>query len=245
MKTRRAVLTTAVLALSLCMPACSRDGAETEFSSPFPETTTFAVAPVLNFSGAFELDPVTLADLLASELSYVDGISVLPVSRVVAFLAVQGKMQIESPAHARAVAEAVGADVILVAGITEYDAYTPVVGLVMQMYTVPEQASEGLDPVLASRRAQGGVISETADPPAPTGQIQEVFNGSHADVVRAVRRYAKDRCEGRNPLGWRQYLKVQTWFLRFCWHEAVGQMLAQQRDSQALLAAGPDREDSE
>jgi hypothetical protein len=207
-------------------------------SSPFAEEAAFAVAPILNFSGEFALDPVKAADLLASELSYVDGISVLPVSRVVAYLATQGKQQIESPAHALAVAEAVGADAILVVGITEYDPYTPVVGLALQMYTVPGRSMPPpFDPVLASRQPQPITVTEMAEVLSPRGQVQRVYDASHDDVVKAVRRYGKGRSEGENPYEWRQYLKVQTLFLRFCWHDAVKRLMRQQA-REMLLASG-------
>ncbi len=216
---------------------CSDNEAKTAVISPFDEPVTFAVAPILNFSGEFGLDPLTAADSLASELTYVEGVSVLPVNRVAAFLATQGKQQIESPAHAIEVAEAIGADAMLVAGITEYDPYTPVVGLALQMYTVPTQhAMPVMDPVAASRHSQPMTIVEMADALSPTGQVQRVYSATHRSVVRAVEHYAKPRCEGDNPFGWRQYLKSQTLFLRFCWHDAITRLLDQQRAARTVLA---------
>lgn len=243
---RHTAMAAAVWTLVSSTAACSQDESSVTIASPFQQTVTFAVAPVLNFSGEFELDPVKAADLLASELSSVQGVAVLPVSRVVAFLATQGKIQVESPAHALAVAEAVGADAILVAGITEYDAYTPVVGIVLQMYTVSGREAPVFDPVHASRQAQALTGRTVADVLAPTGQVQLVYNGSHAHVVEAVRRYAKDRSEGTNPFGWRQYLKAQTMFLRFCWYHAIERLMSQQhRSDQAVLAGDPRMEASE
>jgi len=239
------LLLAVALGMLCSIPACSHDEAEVAIDNPFSETLTFAVAPVLNYSGEFELDPIKVADLLASELSCVQGVSVLPVNRVVAFLATQSKDQIESPAHALAVAEAVGADAILVAGITEYDAYTPTVGLALQMYTVPRPSLPAFDPVLASRVAQPLTFAEMADALTPVGQVQIVYNGAHAHVVDAVRNYAKDRTECQNPFGWRQYLKVQTLFLRFCWYDAVDRLMAQQRRDRRMLASGPVMEVSE
>ncbi|MEE8384690.1 MAG: hypothetical protein V3S01_02080 [Dehalococcoidia bacterium] len=213
-------------------------------ANPFDRPITFAVAPILNFSGEFDLDPIKAADLLASELASIEGVSVLPVNRVVAFLATQGKQQIESPAHALDVAEAVGADAILVAGITEYDPYTPVLGLALQMYAAPGKSLPAFDPVAASRQSQVLNITEMADALQPAGQVQRVYNGNHAQVTEAVRRYASGRSEGRNPFGWRQYLKVQTMFLRFCWHDAARRLMRQSATHRArdpentILASG-------
>jgi hypothetical protein len=77
-----------------------------------------------------------------------------------------------------------------------------------------------------------------ADALQPTAQIQLVNNGSHKRVVDAVRRYAEPRSEGTNPFGWRQYLKVQSLYLRFCWHDAVERLLRQERAQAAILADG-------
>lgn len=116
--------------------SCTHSEEKVRVHTALIEPTTFCVAPILNFSDELTLDPIKLADLLASELTYVDGATVLPVSRVVAALAARGRTQIESTEDALAIAEAVGADAIIVTGITEYDAYTPTIGVAMQIYSV-------------------------------------------------------------------------------------------------------------
>lgn len=216
-------------AIAAC--GCSHNEEKVRLNSAFPTPLTFAVAPILNFSGDFNLDPIKTADLLASELSFVDGATVLPVNRVVAVLAAQGKQQIESPAHALAVAEAVGADAIVVAGITEYDAYTPVVGVAMQIYELQRQPAADLNAMQAARQARPVAVSQMTDGQLPIGQVQIVYNASHAHVTDAVQHYARLRSEGDQNLGWRQYLKVQTLFIRFCWHDAIGRLMAQHRCS--------------
>jgi hypothetical protein len=234
--TSNAVLLAAVAGLAGLAVGCKPEKTEPKVSSPFPGSMTIAVAPVLNFSGEFTLDPVKAADLLASELSDVDGIVVLPVNRVMAVLAMQNKRQIESPLHALAVAEAVGAEAILVPAVTEYDPYTPVVGLVLQMYTVPRRPMAPLDARTLSRQSAPLAIGEMTDPMQPTSQTQVIFNGTHEDVVKSLRYYAKSRDEDANPLGWRQYLKVQSLYLRFCWHDAIERLMEAERAGQALAA---------
>lgn len=238
---RNAAIRTILVALAVGLPpaagsGCAESKPRVEMGNPFRRITTFAVAPVLNFSGEFSLDPVKAADLLASELTGVAGVTVLPVNRVVAVLIAQGKEQIESPAHALEVAEAVGADAILVVAITEYDAYTPVVGLAMQMYARPDRSLPRLDPIAASRMAGAMTLTEMADALQPVGQVQLVNNAAHEKVMRAVERYASPRCGKENPFGWRQYVKVQSLYLRFCWHDAIQRLLEQERLRQAVLA---------
>jgi hypothetical protein len=243
MKTRttvRQILVATLLASSVAAGCSQNKQPNTVMESPFPEPMTLAVAPVLNFSGEFALDPLTAADLLASELASVDGIAILPVNRVTAYLATQGKRQIESPAHAVAIAQAVNADAIVVAGITEYDPYTPIVGLVVQMYSVPRRsrtAPPGLDPVAVERSASPITLADlpdTTEAANPTSQVQVVFNANHEWVVKAVRKYAEHRSEEFSPYGWKQYLKVQTLYLRFCWHEAIERLVRQERERRAL-----------
>ena len=57
-----------------------------------------AVAPALNLSGSSEFEANRFADLMASELSYTDGVKVIPVSRVLTVLGTQGQSRVESPA---------------------------------------------------------------------------------------------------------------------------------------------------
>ena len=214
---------------ALAMAGCAHKEAEVRVNNAFPTPATLAVAPILNFSGDFNLDPIKTADLLASELTFVEGVTVLPVNRVIAVLAAQGKQQIESPAHALAVTEAVGADAIIVAGITEYDAYTPIVGVAVQIYELQNPAVDGIDAVQAARQSEPIAVSLMAQAEMPIGQVQVVYNAAHAHVTEAVQKYAALRSEGDQNLGWRQYLKVQTLFIRFCWHDALSRLMAQHR----------------
>ncbi len=225
-----------VILLAAPLSGCRSDGPEPKLASPFPRTMVIAVAPVLNFSGDFSLDPVKAADLLASELADVQGITVLPVNRVMAVLAMQNRRQIESPEHALMVIEAVGADAIVVAGITEYDAYTPTAGVALQLYTLAARPLEKIDPVALSRQARPLALGDLNDPLQPKAQVQVVYNGMHKEVVDAVQQYAKTRSDPSNPLGWRQYLKVQSLYLRFCWHQAVERLMDQERIRQAVAA---------
>jgi hypothetical protein len=198
------------------------------------------VAPALNSSGSSQFDPVVVADLLASELSHVEDVVVVPVSRVLAVLAGQGRRQIESPSHALEVCESLGVEAIIVAAVTEYDPYDPpVVGMAAQIYALPGDSGSGLDPVAVSRRASPFAPEGPADSPLrPRAQTQRVFNASHDVVAEAVREYAQDRDADSSPLGWRKYTKSQRLFLRFCcwatvrelmkqeWHRQTGQVVS-------------------
>ena len=181
---------------------------------------TVAVAPALNFSGSSDFDPNQVADLMASELGHVDGISVIPVSRVLAILSQQGRREVESPSHALDICERVGADAILVFAVTEYDPYDPpIVGLAAQLYgQVPGGGLEdGVDPILVSRQGRATAHNgRSAGRSQPIAQAQRVFNAAHEYVGQRVKRFAERRGVGKSPYGWRLYLVSQEHYLRFC-----------------------------
>lgn len=229
--------------LSALVCGCQKHQSAVETSRTLPRNMTFAVAPILNFSGKPDLDPVQAADLLASELTSVPGANVIPVNRVMAVLQTQGKMQVESPAQAILVAEAVGADAILVAAITEYDAYTPVVGLIVQMYSVSPSKTRSLDAVAASRMSRPFEASRMASSYAPSAQVQGTYNAMHDDVVDHIKNYACKRAETDYPQGWRQYLHMQSLYLRFCWADAITSLVNQ--DSWRIAMVAPLESDHE
>lgn len=209
-------------------------------ASPFPPGYSIAVAPALNFSGATELDPVRVADLFASELDSIDGLTILPVSRTVAVLAREGRRQVESPAHAVSVAERVGADAIIVLGITEYDPYTPiVVGLAAQLYERSTgDWSRDLQPVEWSREGRPFPISAyAADPLRPRIQVQRVYNAAHEAVADRIKKYASRRNADQSPYGWRRYMVSQELYLRFCCWEAANRMIEERWQNRAEMTA--------
>ncbi|HEY3246111.1 MAG TPA: hypothetical protein VGM03_22435 [Phycisphaerae bacterium] len=201
---------------------------------------TIAVAPALNYSGKSEVDSHAAADLMASELTTVEGVAVIPVARVIALLAAQGRTSVESPEHALALAQQAGADAILVFSINEYEPYTPpIMGLAAQLYGVrPDLTVTGFAPEWDRRRGQSatgdsgaGVVESMREAPCdaaaagPFAQSQRVYDGSRDAVVEAVRHFARDRGYGAGPLGWKRVLASQQLFLRFCCHRTVEELL--------------------
>jgi len=196
-------------------------------SNPWLGAMRVAVAPALNFSGSADFDGYAVADLMASELSLVDGFEILPVSRTLAVLSRQGVTGIESPAHAQEVRELLGADAILVFAITEYDPYEPpVVGIAAQLYgRYPGDKVAGLDPIRVARSPSpvSGGVARPAN--VPLAQTTGVRNAAHEPVVREVRDYARARGGDDSPYGWRKYVVSQQSYLRFCCHAAIKELV--------------------
>ena len=133
-------------------------------------------------------------------------------------------------------------DAILVFAITEYDAYTPVVGLAAQVYG-PWRAGTpgGLDPVAASRAARPFPVPHGFGGIRPQAQVQRTFNAAHAAVQRDVQRYAHSRSSHAGPLGWKRYLASQEAYLRYCCFSVARELMSQRMDNQsaaAVAAAG-------
>lgn len=198
-----------------------------------------AIAPAMNFSGSSEFDPFQVADLMASETTSFEKVSVIGVNRVLAVLREQGVEQIQSPQHALDVCDHLGVDAILVFAVTEYDAYTPVVGLAAQLYG-PIRFAGGLDPVAASRMARPFPVADGYNRSRPVAQVQRVFNGNHEVVQREVKRYAFSRSADESPYGWKQYLVNQRAYLRYCCFTVARDLLSQRMryEAEALAAAG-------
>ncbi len=203
---------------------------KTEIPGPYGKPTLIAVAPALNHSGSSDFDPVQVADLFGSELTMVEGVQVVGVNRVMAVLVRQGVAEVTSPAHALDICQTIGCDGIVVLAITEYDPYTPVVGLAAQLYMTSSEGWAGrLDPVAASRRAAPFPTEVEAESPLrPRAQVQRVYNGAHNHTADWVRRYAEDRSAADGALGWRRYLQSQRHFLRFCCWSAISEMMGQE-----------------
>jgi hypothetical protein len=211
-----------------CSPA--RDRQELERLPVFPPGTVIAVAPALNFSGSTAFDPVIVGDLMASELADVPGMGVIGVNRVLALLAEQGVARIQSPRQAIEICGRLGADALLVFAVTEYDPYTPIVGITAQLYGPPPLPAGGAE--LAA-----GAPHAPAQPARPLAQAQRIFNADHQRVQHYVREYADKRDAGESPYGWRKYVASQELFLRFCcW--CVARELTEQQPL-ALFGPGP------
>lgn len=197
---------------------------------------TIAVTPALNHSGSQQLDPLRLADLMASELTQLPGVRVIPLNRVLAQLASEQRERVESPDHAQQLRERLGADAIVVMAVTEYDPYSPpVLGLTAQLYG-EQRSPGGLDLVAASRRTTPFEAATSVR--APRVEYQRVFHGADRQVEKEMREFVRRRSADDSPYGWRKFLASQDEFLRFCCAR-IGRELIRQEITQ--LAALPNR----
>lgn len=202
---------------------------------------TIAVAPAINLSGSSDFDPNRLADIMASELSYAEGVSVVPVSRVLSTLAAQGWERVESPDHAWEIATLVGADAILVFAVTEYDPYDPPrVGITAQLYgREPWVVGPVVDPVVLSRKAGLDEAMGARRADRLLARAQRVFDAGQRGVEEEIKAFARQRGTGDSPFGWRRFVVSQLDYMRFCSHATIRTLLdARQNADRWESAAG-------
>jgi len=199
--------------------------------NPFLGPMTIAVAPAINLSGSIEFDRNRFADLMAVELSYADGITVIPVSRVLGVLSVQGRDGVESPTHAGHLAQSLGADAILVFAVTRYDPYDPPsIGLTAQLYAA--RPPSGLGPT-----HQGEVTTSQPGPPgnqrgdsaALLAQSSAVHDAAHAAVAEDIAEFAQNRNADNSPYGWRKFVVSQQGFMQYCCYATIRSLLGGER----------------
>jgi len=206
---------------------------------PLPATAelTMAVGPAMNLSGSNDFDPVAVGDLMASELTRVDGVRVVGVNRVLAMMAELGLREFRRPDEIFELIDRLGVDGILVFAITEYDPYSPpVVGIAAQLYLAENDTDQvGFDPLSTSRSAVAGSEMAATPPVLPAAEVQRVFDGAHNHTAAELRSFARTRRADRSPYAWRKYLVSQHHFLRFCC-SSVAQDLISQVDHASLAS---------
>lgn len=225
---RTAAWVTLYVIFCVSLVGCSRQAASTtQIRNPWLGSMRIAVAPALNFSGSRNFDAEIVADIMASELSHVDGFVVIPVSRVLAVLAQQGRDRIQSPAHAIEIMHQLGAEAILVFAVTEYDPYEPpIVGITAQVYgSANNNDISGFDPIQASRVASPVGVRSVATTDEPVAQSSQVFNAAHEPVVRALKVFARLRSTDDSAFGWEKYMVSQQHYLRFCCQATIKELV--------------------
>ncbi len=193
---------------------------------------TIAVAPALNLSGSADFDRDRVADLMASEMSFAAGVTVIPVSRVLGVLSVQGLDGVRSQTHALELVGLLGADAILVFSVTEYDPYDPPsMGISAQLFGTRPDPSGAVEPIKLSRQAGLAASPVRSTTRRVLAQTQRVFDASHQWVVADIRRFAAFRDGDESPFGWRKYVVSQQHFIRYCCHATLRALLNDEFES--------------
>lgn len=206
----------------------------------------WAVVPLGNESGVSYVDTLMVSDTLVNKIDEARGLACLPLNRTIAAMRSRNMNAVRSPAEARALANLLGVDGLIVGTVTSYDPYNP--------------PKFGMKLALFSREADGGVMSvdpmrlqmaytdairtqRTRYDDKPIATLSEHLDGANHEVQMEAMRYAVGRHEPGSSLGWRRVLASMDLYTEFSAQIAVSRLLEQERLrlAQPVTSAEPTR----
>lgn len=239
-------------AVLICLGACAGATKETlgqpdVLAYPGPEAggdRLWAVVPLRNESGTSAVDPLRLADQLSASITEVRGLRALPTNRVLDAMRALEIGIIDDPAQARALAQALGVDGLVLGSITAYDPYNPpTIGLSLALYdrTGEDASGEALDPRRLSYQPNAySYFPRTTRQSIPVSSVAMHLDGRNHAVLQRVREFAEGRHDDRGAFRWRRYLASMDLYERFAAHAAIGDLLEGERLRLGYAAAEED-----
>ncbi len=201
---------------------------EYALTSPYATTRTYAVAPVINLSGSHDFDALAISDQLFSELQQVQNLNVLPVNKTLAAMQRLQIRRIDSPQTAQRIADAMGADAILVTAITAYDPYNPpTIGMSMQLYTL--DALAGAPPVVSRQINGESLPGEAAKSRQPVSEIAAIFNANNQTVLLELHDFTKGRTDYQSAFQDERFLADIDSYTRFVCHAMIRRLMEVER----------------
>jgi len=156
--------------------------------NPVPGLETVAVAPFFNLSQERTVNGREFALAYYSELQKVPGFEVLPVG-VAERAMIDNGLTMESPDDALALARILGVDAVVIGAVTDYDPYSPRVGLKVAWYSpkqwlfLPNAPDEKLDLAQRSERPLPGLLrAQSPEMPATVSEIPDIDEGNWETV---------------------------------------------------------------
>lgn len=221
------VLIVGALAGQGCTEAPRTYGYERQLVWPSERKQVWAVAPAVNLSGQRQVDPLLQADLLYQQLQQVQGITAIPVNRVVEVYASLRIEKVQSPEQAALVCELLGCDGLLVPTVTIYDPYNPPkFGAVIQLFRSAGSMSKtaSLDVRELARQAAPG-----PNEPLPHGgdfeQAVGMFDASNGTIRESLIAYADGRHDPVGPLGNKEYFVSMDRFCGFAFYSLLRELI--------------------
>jgi hypothetical protein len=204
-------------------------GFERTLSWPGERRQVWAIAPAVNLSGQEQVDPLLQADLVYQQLQQVNGITAIPVNRVVEVYASLRIEKVQSEQQAALVCDLLGCDGLLVPTVTAYDPYNPPkFGAALQLFgnTGSGARPAAVDPRELARQATPGT-SESL--PQGGGFVQTVgmFDAANGSTRDALFAFASGRNDPAGPLGAKEYVLNMDRFCGFVYHTLIGQLIDQ------------------
>lgn len=191
----------------------------------------WAVVPLRNESGVSSVDPAAMSDKLVAAAEEIQGVHALPLNRTLEAMRSLKLGAVQTPGDAKRLAQAMGADGVLVGSITAYDPYQPVLGVSLALFAASEPmraSARPLDPrALAASPSDPGV-SKGHWEDRPVAVASENLDAKNNQVLMDVKAYAEGRLNGPNALGWRRYLASMDLYSEFAMNRMLDDVLRQE-----------------
>lgn len=202
-------------------------GIEARLRLPGAARQVWAVAPAINLSGETGPDALLQADLVYQQLQQVQGLTVVPVNRVVEVYAGLRMENVKSAEQAYLICDLLGCDALVVPTVTAYDPYDPPkVGASLQLFRKPRdyERPSSIDPRELARAAAPPMGQSLPEKP---GFVQAVgmFDSANGSVRQAVFQYAQGRNDPLGPMGQREYLESMDRFCGFVYNALAADLL--------------------
>lgn len=205
-----------------------------------------AVAPLRNESGVSAVRELAVTDTLVEAITQTQGLAALPTNRSLTALRALGLDAIRTPDEARALAEELGADGVVVGAITSWYPYDPPrVGMSLVLHARTRAMGGGgpagfTDPAALQRAASDVGITLGAGTDLPVAAFSEIVDAGNHAVLSDVRDYAHGRHDPHTALGWEVYTKSVMRFTSYVSHRAVRSLLEQEHRRMHAMAETQD-----
>lgn len=248
--------TVAVIAVGASLLAgCAFDNdslvAPVVLQSPYPASrgeVLFAVAPPANESGVSSVDVLAVGDQLVAAISEAHGLAAVPMNRTLAAMTAKGIPAIRTPRDARALADALGVDGVIVASVTAYDPYDPPkLGLALGLFMRDTDNASTLDPksLQSAYTDQTSAPNRTTYPDRPASTVVDHLDGANHEVLIDLKEYAKGRHDPKSALTWHRYTASMDLYTQFAAYHAMRRLLEEEHNRLGPLAAAPTTEGKE
>lgn len=208
----------------------------TTLVSPYGERQVWAVAPFINESGVSIVAGDQVADAFTTEAEGIDGIDTLPVNRVIAAMRRLNLSAVTTPAQARMLLTALGADGLIVGTVTSYDPYQPPkFGAAIALFTTDAASSRFIDPVQATRARTDDVSPGALPSNAPAAQASGIYDAGSHETLSGLASYSAGRSEPSSAFGERIYLYRMDLYTQFAAYRLLHDLL--QAEQARLLPA--------
>jgi len=191
--------------------------------NPIPGLKKVGVC-VIDATIKYHPDTDALTSALHSQLQSVEGLEVLPDIAVAAAVM---REQIALPRDGLKLADALHADGVFVAVVTDYDPYDePVLSMALMLFSRATSPAAALD---LDKLVQGGRPVDLPDTPAsrPVTAVFAVYDASQKTTRDRLQLYAGGQTAENVGLGWERYYRSMPNFMRFASYEIVWKLFDQ------------------